>query len=254
MNNPIKIDLSELIEEFDLNDQQSVTLGASIIDRVVEEYTSKWEDAVGKLGQSRNEYKKAMFIERVSPTDVIFGLSARESKLALMVEEGQPPFDEKEGFMSSPKKKISKKGGWYLTIPFRHATPQAVAESGIFASILPKPVYDIVKNKGKVSLTDLPAEYKSLGARPEIKVPGLVVPEYIHKTPLYAGTTKIMATSSINEDRSLYMTFRRVSNNSAPESWWNRGIIAKKLMDKALEASQIDVVAQMAIDEFLENM
>lgn len=255
MITPIDIDLSELIEEFNLDEAQSVVLGSSIIDSVIIEYQSKWEDLIRtELSQSRIEYRKAMFINRTSPTEVEFGLSARESKLALMVEEGTPPFDEKEGFAASTKKKISKKGGWYLTIPFRHATPQAVAESGIFASIMPQAIYNIAKNQNKVTSVNLPPEFSTPGSRKEIRTPDLVVPEYIHKNPKYEGLVKLQASSSTSEDRSLYMTFRRVSNNSDPESWWNPGILPKKLMDKALDAAQIDLVAQMAIDEFLENM
>lgn len=255
MITPIDIDLSELIDEFSLDEAQSVILGSSIIDRIVIEYQSKWEDLIKtELSQSRIEYRKAMFINRTSPTEVEFGLSARESELALAVEEGKEPWDEKLAFEASVKKKISKKGGWYLTVPFRHATPQAVAESGVFASIMPQAIYDIAKNQGKVTSKNIPAEFNTLGKRKEINRPNLVVPEYLHKNPKYEGLVKVQASSSASEDRNLYMTFRRVSNNSDPNSWWNPGILPRKLMDKALDAAQVDLVAQMAIDEFLEKM
>lgn len=254
MITPISIDLSEVIEEFNLIESQSLALGSAIIDRIVEEYTSKWEDATRSLNQSRAEYISAMYVERNSPLEVTFGLSAKASKLALMVEEGSGPFDEKIAFAQSPKVKHKKDGGWYLTIPFRHATPTAVAESGIFASILPQAVYDIAKKKGHVSRTDLPVQYSALGSRKEIKTPELVVPEYIHKAPQYANLVKVDVSSGA-ENRSQYMTFRRVSDKSDPTSWWNGGIQPpRKLMDKALEKANIDVVAQMAIDNFLKDL
>lgn len=254
MITPINIDLSGIIEEFSLIGSQAEILGSSIIDRIVEEYSSKWEDATRSLNQSRAEYISAMYIERSSPLEVVFGLSAKASKLALKVEEGSEPYDEKIGFSQSSKAKQKKDGGWYLTIPFRHATPTAVAESGIFASILPQTIYDIAKKKGKVSQTDLPTQYSNPGVRKEIKTPELVVPEYIHKAPQYANLVKVDVSTG-NSTRSQYMTFRRVSDKSDPISWWNGGIQPpKKLMDKALEAAQIDVVAQMAIDKFLNDL
>lgn len=103
---PIRIDLDEVVGEFSLSGEETNLLGAAIIDRVIEEYYQRWRDLVGKeLRQSRAEYLKAMYVERTSPLEVVFGLSARESELALMVEEGASPFDEKPGFERSSKAK-----------------------------------------------------------------------------------------------------------------------------------------------------
>ena len=131
MSLPIRIDLSDVVAEFNLDENSANMLGAAIIDRVVQEYSSKWQNLINKeLKQSREEYLRAVYIERPSSLEVVFGLSARESPLALMVEEGASPFDEKPGFQKSSKAKQKKNGlGWYLTVPFRHATPQAIAES-----------------------------------------------------------------------------------------------------------------------------
>lgn len=252
---PISIDLEDIIKEFSLNESQANSLGAAIIDKVIEEYTLKWENLIGStLHQTRSDYKKAVFIQRTSPLDVTFGLSARENNLAISIEEGAPPFDEKAGFQASNKTKPSKSGGWYLTIPFRHATPTAVAESGVFASILPQVIYDIAKEKSPVQKVDLPPEYQAVGKRSEINVPGLVVPEYVHQAPKYQGLVKINIASTDKEKRNEYMTFRRVSDKSDPLSWWHPGFVPKKLMDKALEQAQIDTVADIAIDKFLQNI
>lgn len=253
---PINIDLTDLTEEFALTTIQSGLLSSNIIDRIVTEYTTRWEDLVNEeLKKSRAEYKRAMYIDRTGPSEVIFGLTARESPLAMMIEEGASPFDEKPGFQRSSKAKQKIGGGWYLTIPFRHATPEAVAESGIFSSIMPKEVYDIAKVSGQLlKKSDLPPQYQALGTRKAINIPGLQVPEYIHKAPRYQGLTKVNIQSTPNEKRSGYFTFRRVSDNSDPNSWWNGGILPKKLMDKALERAQIEKVVQMAIDNFLENI
>lgn len=153
---PINIDLSDLVEEFDLSQDQSTFLGSSIIDAVITEYQLRWENLINReLRTTRNEYKRGVFIERESPLSVTFGLINRVSSIPLMIEEGQPPFDEKEGFRNSPKRKIAQDGGWYIDIPFRHATPKAVADSGLFASIMPQQIYNAVQKTGRLSFMDL---------------------------------------------------------------------------------------------------
>lgn len=254
---PINIDLNPLVEEFDLTLKQTSSLGSILIDRIMEEYSSKWENIINEtLTKSRNEYKRGMYVDRVSATEVVFGLENRESSLPLMIEEGTQPFDEKLGFAKSTKVKLKKDGGWYLTIPFRHGTPTAVASSGIFSSIMSKEVYNIAKNNGGMSVkkVQLPIGDQTLGSRKEIKTTNLVVPEYMHKSAKYEGLVRINIGSG-NENRGGYFTFRRVSNNSNPNSWWNGGIVPHKLMDKALELAQVDKVADMVIDQFLnENL
>ena len=66
--------------------------------------------------------------------------------------------------------------------------------------------------------------------------------------------TKVNIASTEKEKRSGYFTWRRVSENSDPNSWWNSGIVPYKLMDKALEQAKIDVVADKVIDQFLNSM
>lgn len=253
---PIRIDLDEVVGEFSLSGEETNLLGAAIIDRVVQEYYERWRDLVGReLSKSRQEYLKAMYIDRTSPLEVVFGLSARESPLALMVEEGTPPFDEKPGLLASPKAKQKKSGGFYITVPFRHATPEAIAESGVFSSILPQDVYTLAKNsQTPLKREQLPINQQTPGSRKAIDTPGLKVPEYIHKTAKYEGLVRIEASSSNKEKRSQYMTFRRVSDKSDPNSWFNGGIEAKKLMDKALQLANITTIADIAIDETLERI
>ena len=56
---PINIDLSDLVEEFDLSQDQSTFLGASIIDAVITEYQLRWENLINReLRITRNEYKR----------------------------------------------------------------------------------------------------------------------------------------------------------------------------------------------------
>lgn len=252
---PINIDLGDLVEEFNLSGDQSVFLGSSIIDAVVSEYQIRWQNLISsELHKTRNEYKRGVFIERESPLSVTFGLTNRSSSIPLMIEEGQPPFDEKEGFRNSPKRKIAQDGGWYIDIPFRHATPEAVADSGLFASIMPQQIYNAVQKTGRLSFMDLSVKDSAIGERKAINRLGVNKPAYIHKAPIYEGLTKVNIASTEKEKRSGYFTWRRVSENSDPNSWWNGGIVPYKLMDKALEQAKIDVVADKVIDQFLNSM
>lgn len=252
---PINIDLGDLVEEFNLSGDQSVFLGSSIIDAVVSEYQIRWQNLISsELHKTRNEYKRGVFIERESPLSVTFGLTNRSSSIPLMIEEGQPPFDEKEGFRNSPKRKIAQDGGWYIDIPFRHATPEVVADSGLFASIMPRQIYNAVQKTGRLGSGNLPESFSEKGQRKAINRLGVNKPAYMHKASIYEGLTKVNIASTQNEKRSGYFTWRRVSENSDPNSWWNGGIVPYKLMDKALEQAKIDVVADKVIDQFLNAM
>ena len=254
---PIHLDLSEIVEEFSLTGEQGQQLGGEIINRIVVEYTNKWENLVNKgLKQTRNLYKKAMYVDRISDTEVVFGLQPGEDGLALSIEEGKPPFDEKPFFKRSPKVKQKLDGGWYLTVPFRYATPGAVAESDIFQKKLPKEIYDIAKNNnGKpIKNSQLPTQYQQLGVRKAIQGVNGVIPEYIHKSPKFQGLVRVDISSTDKEKRGGYFTFRRVSNNSDILSWIHPGFESKKFMDKALESSQIETVVDMAIDNFLSQI
>lgn len=254
---PIHVDISEVVAEFALTGDQAQELGGEIINRVVTEYVNKWENLVNReLKKTRKLYKKAMYVDRLSPTEVVFGLAPGDDGLALALEEGKPAFDQKPAFGNSPKKKTSLSGGWYLTIPFRYATPEAVAESTIFQNALPKEIYDIAKNNGgqPVKKSQLPPQYAQLGRRKEIQTASGVIPEYVHKAPKYQGLVRIDISSADKENRGGYFTFRRVSDKSDPVSWIHPGFEPHKFMDRALDEAQIFEVADMAIDEFLNQL
>lgn len=254
---PINIDISEVVDEFTLTAGQSQALGESIIDNIVAEYTSVWNKEVeNNLHSTRQIYKRAMVVLRKSPTEAEFVLSYQDSPLVKMLEDGSPPFDQKPFFKKSPKVKRKIGGGWYLTIPFRHATSSAVAESSVFSSVLPKEIQQIAKDKSPRALkkSDLPEQYQKLGVRPGVVLNGIVMPEYQHKSAQYEGLVRVNVSSTKKENRGGYFTFRRVSDKSASNSWIYGGMTALKLMDKALVRADISNVAERAINDFLKNI
>lgn len=81
-----------------------------------------------------------------------------------------------------------------------------------------------------------------------------MIPAYTHKAPQYQGLVRIDIASTDKENRGGYFTFRRVSDKSDPLSWINPGFEPRKFMDRALDEAQVFEVADMAIDEFLNQL
>ena len=68
---------------------------------------------------------------------------------------------------------------------------------------MPKDVYDMARNAGgqPLKLADLPISQQVKGSRKEINIPGLNVPEYMHKSAKYEGLVRVEARSSDQEKR-----------------------------------------------------
>lgn len=253
VNIPIDIDFSDLAGEFSLSDTEIARIESSVIDTVGSLYWERWTSLVNQgLHGTRPEYKKAMVQDRTAHNEIVFGLYA---DFPLMIEDGASPFDMKPGFRNSPKVKSKKIGsGWYIDIPFRHATSQAIAESGGFDSIMPSSIYSKVKSTGGPLTRNQLGKHDILGSRKEINTPGLKVPEYMHKSPVYEGLVKVKASSTAKEKRSQYMTFRRVSDASDYASWFHSGIVARKFMDKALDMVDVPSVVDKVVDVVLDRI
>lgn len=231
---PFSIDISPIVEEFTILSDRSEEFSSYVLDRMVEDYMNAWNNMVGKeLHSTRGEYLKAMNTEKISSKEAIISLLPTESRLPMMIEDGASEFDMKEGFSKSSKairysSVEDKKEHWYLTIPFRHATNEAIAESMVFSSKMPKPIENIAKeNNGEpIKQTQLPEQYRKLLKN---KTTGVQ-----HKSPIYEGIKRIQVSASNRENRGAYMSFRRVSDRSEDGSWTHPGFEAKKFMDRAL--------------------
>ena len=97
-------------------------------------------------------------------------------------------------------------------------------------------------------------QYAQLGQRKPIQTAEGIIPAYTHKAPQYQGLVRIDIASTDKENRGGYFTFRRVSDKSDPLSWINPGFEPRKFMDRALDEAQVFEVADMAIDEFLNQL
>lgn len=244
---PIIIDISDVVESNHLVQEQAEDLKRYVLDRITDEYMMRWNELVdNNLHGTRKEYQKAMFVEQPADGGVIIGLTPRESKMALMIEDGAPPFDEKEGFKRSSKAKNPGTNKWYLTVPFRWATSEAVAESAAFSNKMPDPIQKLVKVATKPLVeSDLPQEYRGLGQN---KTSG-----YVHKFNVYSGLRRKEVSSTVNETRGQYMTFRRVSENTDPAAFIHPGFSAKRFMEQALDSMELDKVVDISMKEFFNT-
>lgn len=156
-----------------------------------------------------------------------------------MLEYGFGPFDEKLGFSKSSRKHTTKNGGWWLVIPFRHSTPG----SYLYGNPMSKQIY---------------SQAKALGDKERLSVQGGQKTSwtgYVHKNNIDDGLTRIIKTYHNAETgkktkQSQYMTFRKVSNNSDPLSWWHPGYkgvkMAEQLQDFALKTLERELTKNLA--------
>ena len=245
---PVSIDISDTINEFSLTREQANQLSKYILDSVVDSFVRIWEENVDNtLHQTRAEYKKGIFQETPDEHTIIVGLTPRQSSLSMMLEDGATSFDIKEGFEKSSKKHLKKDGGWYLSVPFRFATSEAVAESMSFSNQLPRPIEKLAKNNAGKPLTieQIPSPYNKIGQN--------ATSNYTHKFNIYEGLHREEIGSG-TEKRGGYMNFRRISDKSDKDAWIHPGFEAHKFMEKSMNDLDVGNVVDHAIDEFLGNM
>lgn len=244
----INIDMSGTINAFNFSAEDAKSFSNFFLDRATDAYMQKWEEIVDKsLKGTASSYKAGMDAKRIDDYTQVFLLEGKgDGKLGLMIEMGHEAFDQKPSFLNSPKRKAKKSGeGFYLTIPFRVATAEAIAASPIFASKQTQELQKIAKNlkQGEyLNKNNVPQELQNYGVREEMSN----YPEYKHKSFDYQGLRH-----STKENHGQYEMFRRVSDESDPNSWIHPGFEAKNFMEKALQEIQIEKIYEEARDEFL---
>ena len=254
---PIQIDISGLVAQFQFSKEETRGFSRFLLDRLGREYMEIWENKVNDgLGSTRAAYKSGMKFSFLDDFNIEFELDGKgQSKLGLMIERGADAFDIKEGFRNSPKAKNPGQPDWYLTVPFRLATPEALAESSAFSGRMPKSIHQIAKQKGQVTNSDLPKEFQTLGVRPELNVSQNILSaekqaEYTHKSPIYEGIQR-----SMMERHSHYTSFRRVSGKSEPNSWIHKGFEERDFMGKSLQdlSNNLNDIIDLAREQFIDS-
>ena len=152
------------------------------------------------------------------------------------IESGVSGFDMKAGFANSSKKKLTKDGGWYLTIPFGIKTP-----SPRYQNSMTWQIYRAVRAGRNYD----PGQRQTRSAFSVLST-GKVFDAYQHKSPILQG---IQQNTSPTGGNSSYNTFRRVSSKSSSNSWIHTGIMAHQLFDKAWTDVDVEAIIDNVIND-----
>lgn len=166
------------------------------------------------------------------PLKAIIGMQGiKAAEEALRIENGYSPFDMKPGFLRSPKARTGKKGK-YLIMSFRHVTPGSTKTLG---SVMTPSVHRAAK-KG-INFEE------QLGTREDPSDYGLVnSKDYEWQNGALAGMTKVGG-----KGHSQYRTFRIISANSAPNSWWHPGQQPNKVIDSTIAYAKPYIVEGLKV-------
>jgi len=264
----IFIDTQQVRDAFNVSEEQVGNIIDGVIKNITLSYAARLSRLAGEeLKSTRGRFQKAIQVLDEGRFKGAILLSY-EDPMVRMIEEGQPAFDEKYFFENSHKKHYKKDGlGWWLTIPMSKGTPDAVGESDPFSSIMPDEVYQQVKNKptdiptttgmrsSGLALSDIPTPFdipktrKAIEATPTNSRYG----EYVNKTSIYAGIIKVQDAVT---GQNTYISFRRVSDKSDPNSWIYPGIEKHDLTGKAMVEleSHLEEELQSATNEILNQL
>jgi hypothetical protein len=192
--------LNEL-EELGNTEEVDAEVARQIEDAAME----KWIELANiNLGSSSENYINSMRSE-INGTKVILSL---DGDLANMQEKGRGPFDMKPGLLADHPDG--------LNVPIASSAP---GKGG--PNPLSKNMYARIK-RGIKRPGDRFAQRGGRRTRSYDK-------SYLHKAPKYQGLTKSTKFWA-KKTGAEYVTFRKVSKNSDPNSWWHPGFEALDLM------------------------
>jgi hypothetical protein len=251
----IQVDLDSLSAEFLLTKKQNQELAKNIILSVTGTLKEKWQEiASNELGKTRDGYIRSLII---GDEGIYVGFVKLLNQLPNMIEQGANAFDMKQGFSKSPKIKVKKDGGWYLTVPSTWATPSSIGE--LHSVKMPEPIYKVMKTKKPnipLKLNEIPSQYRAKDIRPSIETKsGREIPEYKHKHSIYEGIVKKQIEGKKGgASHTQYLSFRRVSDKSDINSWTHPGFVARNFKDRALQMVDIWQELDKIIDDYLASI
>lgn len=190
-----------------------------------------WIQAAQSLTKS-GEYARSIQAEWPVGDQPFAGRVFSTSPYAAALEYGTGDRDMKPALLASPKAHTSKSGGRYISIPFRHGVPGAESQPP-----MPVDIYRAAHALGRYAQTRDRLQGSRVvggmtvaqrGWRSKLPVGGMPG-SYTWRTGPYAGMVKAGMAR-----HTQYLTFRTVSSNSAPSSWWYPGFAARHVRQQAL--------------------
>lgn len=163
---------------------------------------------------------------------------------ASIIEDGVPAYDMKPGLLASPKAKTNMDGKKWITVPFRHGTPGTKTMQA-----MPKDVHRQAQKLGfsrrnnaiKALFTGRKYTWNGRLAESAEGKRSHVAPHtgagYTWKTGQFSGMVKMGKAK-----HSQYLTFRRVSENSDPQSWQHPGTPPRPIREAVIENTRKDVL------------
>lgn len=261
MKGHIKLDLSDVIQEFALSKKQGENLCKTVLKAVSEEVANKWRKIASKeLKSTRSNYIRSIVVVeegRLKNSIVLKG------EFNNNIESGIGSYDMKKFFQKSSKVKMSSKGKWYLRIPFRLATPGSIGESEAFSGTMPKEIMEAV-NKNTAQKTDIgggksggkgltkdqiPAKFRDVITKKDRKG----FSDYTHKSSIYEGVFKSEKFGEKGKGGQ-YTSIRTAGEASDSSSWIHPGIKAHNFAEKALKSADIDTLVNNTTDKFLASL
>lgn len=201
-----------------------------------------------RLAQTRLRSSSPEYIAGIQPVVFKEGQFARVSLVGWLpnsIEHGLAPFDMKPGLLAGPHAKPTQSGGRINIVPFRHTNPgatqrtvgQPMPTDSTTPAGRPRSIVYSAAKRLKAS-TDKPGggtswggrtdDFGGLGIRTQLDQPGGRPGAYTWKSSPYANMYKIQKFYR-NVAQNQYLTFRAVSSNSDPNSWWHPGIKPSRL-------------------------
>ena len=174
--------------------------------------------AISELNSTKEAYLDGVYLKRDGDASYSVGIN-KDNFLANAIEGGVSPYDMKVNLLSSPKAKTGKNGSKYIDIPITTK----------FNSSLVAKRFDVGDFMTK---KNLPARnVKARGLRKAIRRGGKeIYGQYRHKeSPLVRGTV-----ASKTGQKGTALVFRRVSTNSDPMAFINKGLRKRNFFKKSL--------------------
>ena len=214
----------------DLGERMKARIAAKVGDTTLRVQRAWIETA--QQSTRTGEYARSIQAEWPVADDPFKGRVFSIAPYAAALEYGTAARDMKPALLASAKARVTAKGVRYITIPFRHGTPGASSMPA-----MPQDIYEAVRSLGRYADTHqrlsgnrlvggLPAS--AHGWRSKLPTGGMSG-HYTWRSGPYAGMVK-----GGMKGHTQYVTFRRVSDNSDPSSWWYPGTPAREMRRRAL--------------------